>query len=71
MSLMIYGAGQIGDVVASILRGCGHSIAGFIDNRLEAGKFKKSGLPILGNRRWIAKNNAGVAACNGVGNIAA
>ena len=71
MSILIYGAGQIGSVVASVLRECGHEIAGFIDDLDDATGSIVAGLPVLGNRDWLLENCGNYQVCNGVGTIQA
>jgi len=71
MSILIYGSGQIGAVVASILRECGHEIAGFVDDLDNAAGLIVAGLPVLGNRDWLLENRKNYRVCNGVGTIQA
>jgi sugar O-acyltransferase (sialic acid O-acetyltransferase NeuD family) len=71
MSILIYGAGQIGAVVASILYECGQEIVGFIDDRGEVLGSKVAGLAVLGNRAWLLKNRGNYQVCNAVGRIKA
>jgi hypothetical protein len=69
MSILIYGAGQIGAVVASVLYECGQEIVGFIDDREEALGSKVAGLTVLGNRAWLLKNCGKNQVCNAIGGI--
>ena len=71
MAVLIYGAGQIGAVVASILRECGYQIDGFIDDRVSFVGNTVYGLPILGNRAWLLDNLGERQVCIGVGTIRA
>lgn len=71
MTILIYGAGQIGAVVASVLRECGHQIDGFIDDREGAVGTSVAGLPVLGDRAWLLENHDGRTVCMGVGTIQA
>jgi len=71
VSILIYGSGQIGAVVASILRECGHEIAGFVDDLDNSVGSIVAGLPVLGNRDWLLENRRNYQVCNGVGTIQA
>lgn len=71
MTILIYGAGQIGLIVASVLRECGHKIDGFIDDRNALTGTVVSGVPVLGNRQWLLKKRGERPVCNGIGTIKA
>lgn len=71
MTTLIYGAGQIGLVVASVLRECGHKVDGFIDDRDGLVGTVISGFPVLGNRKWLLEQRGERQVCNGVGTIQA
>lgn len=71
MSITVFGAGQIGVVVASILRECGQAVEGFVDDRPEMAGATIFDLPVLGDRNWLNANKKGRVVCIGVGTIKA
>lgn len=71
MSITVFGAGQIGVVVASILQESGQTIEGFVDDRPEMVGTTVFGLPVLGGRDWLIANKKSRIVCIGVGTIKA
>ena len=71
MSIIVFGAGQIGIVVASILQESGQIVEGFVDDRSEMIGLTVFGLPVLGGRDWLISNKKSRTVCIGVGTIKA
>lgn len=67
--MIIFGAGQVGLLVASVLRECNLEVDGFIDDNLDVTGKLVSDLPILGDRNWLARNHRGRKVCIGAGTI--
>lgn len=59
-SLVVFGAGGHGKVVAEVLRASGESAVGFVDERRAAGD-RVAGLPVLGNLDWLKSHPCRVA----------
>jgi sugar O-acyltransferase (sialic acid O-acetyltransferase NeuD family) len=71
LKIIVFGSGQIGNVVASILREQDHEILGFIDDDPESFGKHYYGLPVLGPREYLLAKNKYDAVCLGVGTIKA
>lgn len=67
MAVIIFGAGQIGRVVASVLKASGQTVVGFVDDNAMAGD-TVAGLPVLGGRDALAAHKD-ARVCIGVGTI--
>ena len=71
MKIIVFGSGQIGNMVASILREQDHEILGFIDDDPKSFGKHYYGLPVLGPREYLLTNKKYDAVCLGVGTIKA
>jgi sugar O-acyltransferase (sialic acid O-acetyltransferase NeuD family) len=71
MKIIVFGSGQIGNMVASILREQDHEILGFIDDDPESFGKHYYGLPVLGPREYLLSKIKYDAVCLGVGTIKA
>lgn len=69
MSVVIFGAGQVGGVVYSVLKDLGIQPLGFVDDRPGLTGDKVFGLPLLGARDWLLKNRDGITIVNAIGSI--
>lgn len=69
MSIVIFGAGQIGGVVYSVLKDLDLQPLGFVDDRAGLTGDKIFGLPILGTRDWLLDNKDEITVINAIGSI--
>ena len=71
MKIIIFGLGQTGQMVSSILREQNHEIIGFVDDRLDDLSLKESQQLFLGSRDYLIENSSYDAVCIGIGTIQA
>jgi len=71
MKIIIFGAGQIGNMVASILLEQNHSILGFVDDQQNGSISSSTKMPLLGPREYLKSNVDYDAVCIGIGTIEA
>lgn len=69
--IIIFGAGQVASMVASILLERNHNIMGFIDDQPNSSRNFNTKIPILGSREHLLSKSGYDAVCIGVGTIEA
>ena len=69
MKIIIYGIGQIGNVVSQILKESGHEIIGYVDDNTSLHSKSFDGIKIFGGFDWLLDNKIYDRVCLGVGTI--
>ena len=55
MKIIIYGTGQIGNVVTQILKDSGHEVVGYVDDNSALHSKKINGQKVYGSGSWLLK----------------
>ena len=71
MRIIIFGLGQTGQMVSSILLEQNHEILGFVDDWVDDVNLHNSQQPLLGSRDYLIENSSYDAVCIGIGTIQA
>lgn len=71
MKIVIYGLGQTGQMVSSILHEQNHQIMGYVDDHMDKAKLEKFQQLYLGSRDYLVENRSYDAVCIGIGTIQA
>jgi sugar O-acyltransferase (sialic acid O-acetyltransferase NeuD family) len=69
MKVIIFGSGQTGLMVASILLELKHEIVGFVDDQPNNANRSNLQSPLLGSREYLLQEGAYDAVCIGIGTI--